>query len=144
MYKKFLVLVILMLTVQIHSTASTPVPLTDSLPTDSSYQSKVRFNLCYTSLLYWWNRSNLQEKQIAYQDSIITTYEVETGAQANSVEELKKVIDNKEAIAEDMCNERVEKAVAPIEKKKKAWRKTAVVVGVVAVVEGVIIYLITL
>lgn len=80
---------------------------------------------------------------MAQKDSIIETYETETGLQANSVEALKEVIRNNEMIDESICDDKINKAVEKSDRRKKGWRTTAIVVGGVAVVEGVLIYIIS-
>ena len=80
---------------------------------------------------------------MAQKDSIIQTYEEETGLQANSVEHLKEVIRNNEMIDDSVCEEKVNKAVEKSDRRKKRWRTTAIVAGGVAVVEGLVIYLIS-
>lgn len=142
---KLLMCLVLIIALPILSIGSTPA---DSIPPstrDSLIRGneKQRFNLAYTSLLYWWQYAIEQEKINSHKDSIIATYVEETGLQSNNVEDLKKIIENKEMVKESICDDKVEKAVAPIEKKKKAWRKTTVIVSIVAVVEGVIIYAIS-
>ena len=84
-----------------------------------------------------------QNAIIAHKDSIIATYAEETGLQASNVEDLKKVIENKEIVEESVCNDKIEKAVAPVERKKVAWRKTAIIAGGIAILEAVGIYLIS-
>lgn len=142
---KLLMCLVLIIALPILSIGSTPA---DSIPPstrDSLIRGneKQRFNLAYTSLLYWWQYAIEQEKINSHKDSIIATYVEETGLQSNNVEDLKKIIENKEMVEESICEDKIEKAVAPIEKKKKAWRKTTIIVSIVAVVEGVIIYVIS-
>jgi len=142
---KLLIFLVLIIALPIQFIGSTPV---DSIPhstRDSLIRGneKQRFNLAYTSLLYWWQYAIEQEKILAQKDSIIQTYQVETGLQANSVEALKEVIRNNEMIDDSICEDKVNKAVEKSDRRKKRWRTTAVVVTVVAVVEGVIIYVIS-
>ena len=142
---KLLIFLVLIIALPIQSIGSTPV---DSIPhstRDSLIRGneKQRFNLAYTSLLYWWQYAIEQEKIILQQDSIIQTYETETGLQANSVEALKEVIRNNEMIDNSICEDKVNKAVEKSDKKATRRGATAVVVTVVAVVEGVIIYVIS-
>jgi len=143
---KLLMCLVLIIALPILSIGSTPA---DSIPPstrDSLIRGneKQRFNLAYTSLLYWWQYAIEQEKIAAHKDSIIATYVEEIGLQSNNVEDLKKILSNNKIIEESICEDKIEKAVEPIEKKKKAWRKTTVIVSIVAVVEGVIIYVISL
>lgn len=83
------------------------------------------------------------EKIVEQKDSIIDTYATETGLQARNVEDLKKVIANDKAIDDAICDEKVAKAVEKADRRKKRWKGVAIGVGVMAVVEAGIIYLIS-
>ena len=136
---------VLIIALPILSIGSTPV---DSIPPstrDSLIRGneKQRFNLAYTSLLYWWQYAIEQEKINAHKDSIIATYVEETGLQASNVEDLKKVIANKEMVDESICDDKVEKAVEKSDRRKKRWRTMAIVAGGVAILEGAFIYIIS-
>jgi len=142
---KLLMCLVLIIALPILSIGSTPA---DSIPPstrDSLIRGneKQRFNLAYTSLLYWWQYAIEQEKINSHKDSIIATYVEETGLQSNNVEDLKKIIENKEMVEESICDDKVEKAVEKSDRRKKRWRTTAIVVGGVAVVEGLVIYIIS-
>lgn len=142
---KLLIFLALIIALPIQSIGSTPV---DSIPhstRDSLIRGneKQRFNLAYTSLLYWWQYAIEQEKIIVQQDSIIETYETETGLQANSVKALKEVIRNNEMIDDSVCEDKINKAVEKSDGRKKSWRTTAIVVGGVTIVEGLLIYIIS-
>lgn len=142
---KLLMCLVLIIALPTLSIGSTPV---DSIPhstRDSLIRGneKQRFNLAYTSLLYWWQYAIEQEKINAHKDSIIATYVEETGLQASNVEDLKKVIANKEMVDESICDDKVEKAVEKSDRRKKRWRTTAIVAGGVAILEGAFIYLIS-
>jgi hypothetical protein len=67
----------------------------------------------------------------------------QTGLQSNNVEDLKKIIENKEMVEESICDDKVEKAVEKSDRRKKRWRTTAIVAGGMAVVEGLVIYFIS-
>jgi len=141
---KLLMCLVLIIALPILSIGSTPA---DSIPPstrDSLIRGneKQRFNLAYTSLLYWWQYAIEQEKINSHKDSIIATYVEETGLQSNNVEDLKKIIENKEMVEESICDDKVEKAVEKSDRRKKRWRTTAIVAGGVAVVEGLLIYII--
>jgi hypothetical protein len=136
---------VLIIALPILSIGSTPA---DSIPhstRDSLIRGneKQRFNLAYTSLLYWWQYAIEQEKIMSHKDSIIATYVEQTGLQSNNVEDLKKIIENKEMVEESICDDKVEKAVEKSDRRKKRWRTTAIVAGGVAVVEGLVIYIIS-
>lgn len=144
--KRLLTFLVLTIALPILSTASTPqdsIPLSTQDTTIRSIE-RHRFNLAYTSLEYWFFVAKEQQKALAQKDSIIKTYAEETGLQAVNAEELKKVIRNNESIKDAECEERVEKAVEKSDRRKVAWRKTAIVAGVVAIAEGVIIYFISI
>lgn len=96
------------------------------------------FNLCYYSLEYWWEYAKIQDSILIHKNSIIEKYVEITGIQSQKNEDLESIYNLKKQLEMD---EQAKVLNDEIDRKKK-WRKRTFVVSAIAILEGVIIYLI--
>jgi hypothetical protein len=111
----------------------------DTLKVDTLQLNKDQaFNLCYYSLEYWWEYAKLQDSIMIQKDSMLKKYVDITGIQAQKQDDIESIYNLKKQIEidqqEKVLNEEVD--------RKKKWRKRTFVVSAIAILEGVIIYLI--
>jgi len=96
------------------------------------------FNLCYYSLEYWWEYAKLQDSIMIQKDSMLKKYIDITGIQAQKQDDIESIYNLKKQIDIDqqakVLNEEID--------RKKKWRKRTFVVSAIAILEGVIIYII--
>ena len=96
------------------------------------------FNLCYYSLEYWWAYAKLQDSIMIQKDSMLKKYVDITGIQAQKQDDIESIYNLKKQIEIDqqtkVLNEEID--------RKKKWRKRTFIVSAIAILEGVIIYLI--
>jgi hypothetical protein len=96
------------------------------------------FNLCYYSLEYWWEYAKLQDSIMIQKDSMLKKYVDITGIQAQKQNDIESIYNLKKQLQID---EQAKVLNDEIDRKKK-WRKRTFVVSAIAILEGVIIYLI--
>lgn len=111
----------------------------DTLRVDTLQLNKDQaFNLCYYSLEYWWEYAKLQDSIMIQKDSMLKKYVDITGIQAQKQDDIESIYNLKKQIEIDqqtkVLNEEVD--------RKKKWRKRTFIVSAIAILEGVIIYLI--
>jgi hypothetical protein len=111
----------------------------DTLKVDTLQLNKDQaFNLCYYSLEYWWEYAKLQDSIMIQKDSMLKKYVDITGIQAQKQDDIESIYNLKKQIEIDqqakVLNEEVD--------RKKKWRKRTFIVSAIAILEGVIIYLI--
>jgi hypothetical protein len=95
----------------------------DTLPNLSDDQV---FNLCYSSLNYWWGYSNIQDALLQQYIQKVKLYEKMTGVQAQSVEDLERLYRIREAqIAEK--DSRIDELEGQLKKANR--RKSTIKVG---------------
>ena len=99
------------------------------------------FNLCYTSLNYWWYEAKLLQGILVQEREKLSAYEQMTGIQASSIEDLKRISDIQKAQKLEM-----EQAVISLgdelkksNVKKKSWKVGTFVLVPSALVGGIII-----
>ena len=96
------------------------------------------FNLCYYSLEYWWEYAKLQDSIMIQKDSMLKKYVDITGIQAQKQDDIESIYNLKKQVEMD---EQAKVLNDEIDRKKK-WRKRTFIVSAIAILEGVIIYLI--
>jgi hypothetical protein len=96
------------------------------------------FNLCYYSLEYWWEYAKLQDSIMIQKDSMLKKYVDITGIQAQKQDDIESIYNLKKQIEIDEQNKKMSDEID----RKKKWRKRTFVVSAIAIIEGVIIYLI--
>jgi hypothetical protein len=111
----------------------------DTLKVDTLQLNKDQaFNLCYYSLEYWWEYAKLQDSIMIQKDSMLKKYVDITGIQAQKQDDIESIYNLKKQIEIDqqakVLNEEID--------RKKKWRKRTFIVSAIAILEGVIIYLI--
>jgi hypothetical protein len=111
----------------------------DTLKVDTLQLNKDQaFNLCYYSLEYWWEYAKIQDSIMIQKDSMLKKYVDITGIQAQKQDDIESIYNLKKQIEIDqqtkVLNEEVD--------RKKKWRKRTFIVSAIAILEGVIIYLI--
>jgi hypothetical protein len=111
----------------------------DTLKVDTLQLNKDQaFNLCYYSLEYWWEYAKLQDSIMIQKDSMLKKYVDVTGIQAQKQDDIESIYNLKKQIEIDqqtkVLNEEID--------RKKKWRKRTFIVSAIAILEGVIIYLI--
>jgi hypothetical protein len=111
----------------------------DTLRVDTLQLNKDQaFNLCYYSLEYWWEYAKLQDSIMIQKDSMLKKYVDITGIQAQKQDDIESIYNLKKQIEIDqqtkVLNEEID--------RKKKWRKRTFIVSAIAILEGVIIYLI--
>jgi len=111
----------------------------DTLKVDTLQLNKDQaFNLCYYSLEYWWEYAKLQDSIMIQKDSMLKKYVDITGIQAQKQDDIESIYNLKKQLQIDeqakVLNEEID--------RKKKWRKRTFVVSAIAILEGVIIYLI--
>ena len=99
------------------------------------------FNLCYTSLNYWWYEAKLLQGILVQEREKLSAYEQMTGIQASSIDDLKKISGIQKArklemeLALTSMNYELKKANV----KKKSWKVGTFVLVPSALVGGVIL-----
>jgi hypothetical protein len=111
----------------------------DTLKVDTLQLNKDQaFNLCYYSLEYWWEYAKIQDSIMIQKDSMLKKYVDITGIQAQKQDDIESIYNLKKQIEIDqqakVLNEEID--------RKKKWRKRTFIVSAIAILEGVIIYLI--
>jgi hypothetical protein len=111
----------------------------DTLKVDTLQLNKDQaFNLCYYSLEYWWAYAKLQDSIMIQKDSMLKKYVDITGIQAQKQDDIESIYNLKKQIEIDEQNKKMSDEID----RKKKWRKRTFVVSAIAILEGVIIYLI--
>jgi hypothetical protein len=111
----------------------------DTLKVDTLQLNKDQaFNLCYYSLEYWWEYAKLQDSIMIQKDSMLKKYVDITGIQAQKQDDIESIYNLKKQIEIDEQNKKMSDEID----RKKKWRKRTFVVSAIAILEGVIIYLI--
>jgi hypothetical protein len=111
----------------------------DTLKVDTLQLNKDQaFNLCYYSLEYWWEYAKLQDSIMIQKDSMLKKYVDITGIQAQKQDDIESIYNLKKQLQID---EQAKVLNDEIDRKKK-WRKRTFIVSAIAILEGVIIYLI--
>jgi hypothetical protein len=111
----------------------------DTLRVDTLQLNKDQaFNLCYYSLEYWWEYAKLQDSIMIQKDSMLKKYVDITGIQAQKQDDIESIYNLKKQIEIDEQNKKMSDEID----RKKKWRKRTFVVSAIAILEGVIIYLI--
>jgi len=111
----------------------------DTLKVDTLQLNKDQaFNLCYYSLEYWWEYAKLQDSIMIQKDSMLKKYVDITGIQAQKQDDIESIYNLKKQIEIDEQNKKMSDEID----RKKKWRKRTFIVSAIAILEGVIIYLI--
>jgi hypothetical protein len=111
----------------------------DTLRVDTLQLNKDQaFNLCYYSLEYWWEYAKLQDSIMIQKDSMLKKYVDITGIQAQKQDDIESIYNLKKQIEIDEQNKKMSDEIDC----KKKWRKRTFIVSAIAILEGVIIYLI--
>ena len=111
----------------------------DTLKVDTLQLNKDQaFNLCYYSLEYWWEYAKLQDSIMIQKDSMLKKYVDITGIQAQKQDDIESIYNLKKQIEIDEQNKKVSDEID----RKKKWRKRTFIVSAIAILEGVIIYII--
>jgi hypothetical protein len=111
----------------------------DTLKVDTLQLNKDQaFNLCYYSLEYWWEYAKLQDSIMIQKDSMLKKYVDITGIQAQKQDDIESIYNLKKQVEMD---EQAKVLNDEIDRKNK-WRKRTFIVSAIAILEGVIIYLI--
>jgi hypothetical protein len=129
-------MIVLMLSFANQISASSSV---DTLKVDTLQLNKDQaFNLCYYSLEYWWEYAKLQDSIMIQKDSMLKKYVDITGIQAQKQDDIESIYNLKKQIEIDQQTKVLNDEID----RKKKWRKRTFVVSAIAILEGVIIYLI--
>jgi hypothetical protein len=119
---------------QIKASSSADTLVVDTLQLNNDQA----FNLCYYSLEYWWEYAKLQDSIMIQKDSMLKKYVDITGIQAQKQDDIESIYNLKKQIEIDqqakVLNDEID--------TKKKWRKRTFIVSAIAILEGVIIYLI--
>ncbi len=99
------------------------------------------FNLCYTSLNYWWYEAKLLQGILVQEREKLSAYEQMTGIQASSIDDLKKIsgIQKAQKLEMEQALTSMKDELKKANVKKKSWKVGTFVLVPSALVGGVIL-----
>lgn len=111
---------------------------TESTPRLSEDQA---FNLCYTSLTYWWYEAGILSQTLIKERQKIAAYEKITGIQATSIEDLYDISEIREAQRAEMETNvnALTKELKKANRRGNLWKVGTFVLAPTALIGGVLI-----
>ena len=112
---------------------STGLPVTPDSSLTASPAEQMRFNLIFSSMMYWYGEATLLHKTVLERENTIKVYEEVTGIQARSEELIRDAYELKNSVNEDCTGQ-----LSRLEKYEgKAKRRGWTIVIAVPVVFGI-------
>ena len=99
------------------------------------------FNLCYTSLNYWWYEAKLLQGILVQEREKLSAYEQMTGIKASSINDIKKIssIQKAQKLEMEQALTSMKDELKKANVKKKSWKVGTFVLVPSALVGGVIL-----